>query len=243
MHVAVRLLSFGARVRSTPAASSSLPASARWTFAQPLVALALVTRFSPCELNYPLLAASSLHRQAAHLGRHAHAHLFLDTFYYGAHSTATDALRGGLPVLSTPGTAFARRVGASLLLAAGGRQPLLLTASLAEFENLAVHLAWGHARSRGHLRARGAESRHPPPHLAPQPPGSASVLAQLRAELLPADAKVAGPAGQGAVLAGPLFDTARFTRQAERAYALMWEVHVAGKLPAMHIVVAPLAGA
>jgi predicted O-linked N-acetylglucosamine transferase (SPINDLY family) len=116
-------------------------------------------------------------------------------------------------VLSTPGDSFARRVGASLLRAAAGRQPLLLAASLAEFEDLAVHLAWGHLRSR---------------HSAP--PAPLSALAQLRAELRP----------NGAAVAGPLFDTALFARHAERAYAAMWELHAAAVAP-MHLVVAPLA--
>ena len=41
--------------------------------------------------------------KSEHLARAAAADLFLDTFAYGAHSTATDALRGGLPVLSVGG--------------------------------------------------------------------------------------------------------------------------------------------
>jgi len=80
--------------------------------------------------------------KAAHLARHAHASLFLDTFFYGAHSTATDSLRGGCPVLSCAGDSFARRVGVSLLnTAAGPLQRLLLVASLGEFEEVAVSLA------------------------------------------------------------------------------------------------------
>ena len=38
-----------------------------------------------------------------HLSRHAAADLFLDTLTYGAHSTATDALAGGLPFLTLAG--------------------------------------------------------------------------------------------------------------------------------------------
>lgn len=38
-----------------------------------------------------------------HLSRHAVADLFLDTLTYGAHSTATDALAGGLPLLTLAG--------------------------------------------------------------------------------------------------------------------------------------------
>jgi hypothetical protein len=49
-----------------------------------------------------------------HILRHAAADLFLDSLVYGAHSTATDALRGGLPVLTILGDSFPSRVAASL---------------------------------------------------------------------------------------------------------------------------------
>ena len=52
-----------------------------------------------------------------HLARHALADLVLDTSPYGAHTTASDALRMGVPVLTLPGESFASRVGASLLTA------------------------------------------------------------------------------------------------------------------------------
>jgi predicted O-linked N-acetylglucosamine transferase (SPINDLY family) len=54
-----------------------------------------------------------------HLARHALADLVLDTWPYGAHTTASDALRMGVPVLTLPGESFASRVGASLLTAIG----------------------------------------------------------------------------------------------------------------------------
>jgi predicted O-linked N-acetylglucosamine transferase (SPINDLY family) len=56
---------------------------------------------------------------ADHLARYALADLFLDTFPYGAHTTASDALWMGLPVLTMPGRSFASRVCASLVRAAG----------------------------------------------------------------------------------------------------------------------------
>lgn len=52
-----------------------------------------------------------------HLARHRHADLFLDTLYYNAHTTASDALWAGVPVITTPGRTFASRVAASLLKA------------------------------------------------------------------------------------------------------------------------------
>ena len=67
------------------------------------------------------------------------ADLFLDTLPYGAHSTASDALSAGLPLLTCEGATFAGRVAASLLQAAG--VPELVTASLEEYEALALRLA------------------------------------------------------------------------------------------------------
>jgi predicted O-linked N-acetylglucosamine transferase (SPINDLY family) len=55
----------------------------------------------------------------AHLARQCLADLFLDTFHYGAHVTASDALWAGLPVLTRLGGSFPSRVGASLLTALG----------------------------------------------------------------------------------------------------------------------------
>ncbi|WP_416799029.1 glycosyl transferase [Ciceribacter azotifigens] len=56
---------------------------------------------------------------AKHLARIAAADLFLDTFPYGAHSTAADALTVGLPVLTVPGKSFAARFCHSIVAAAG----------------------------------------------------------------------------------------------------------------------------
>jgi predicted O-linked N-acetylglucosamine transferase (SPINDLY family) len=51
---------------------------------------------------------------AQHLARHRHADLFLDTHPYNAHTTASDALWAGCPVLTAPGETFASRVAGSL---------------------------------------------------------------------------------------------------------------------------------
>ena len=74
-----------------------------------------------------------------HLARHRLADLFLDTLPYNAHTTASDALWAGLPVLTCAGETFAGRVAGSLLRAVG--LPELVTASLADYENLALALA------------------------------------------------------------------------------------------------------
>jgi len=75
----------------------------------------------------------------AHLSRHKHGTLFLDTLVYNAHSTASDALRGGLPVITCPKGPFAGRVAAALLRAV--EIPDLIVSTVKEYEELAVHLA------------------------------------------------------------------------------------------------------
>ncbi|HWW31701.1 MAG TPA: tetratricopeptide repeat protein [Steroidobacteraceae bacterium] len=74
-----------------------------------------------------------------HLARHRAADLFVDTLPYNAHTTASDALWAGLPVLTCVGEAFAGRVAASLLFAI--RLPELVTSNQSEYEELAVELA------------------------------------------------------------------------------------------------------
>ena len=74
-----------------------------------------------------------------HLARHAAADLFLDTWPYNAHTTASDALWAGLPVLTRMGQTFASRVAASLLNAID--LPELITSTSEEYEALAVKLA------------------------------------------------------------------------------------------------------
>jgi protein O-GlcNAc transferase len=86
-----------------------------------------------------LIFAPKLQRLEDHLARYRLADLFLDTLPYNAHSTASDALRVGLPVLTCTGTSFAGRVATSLLCAAGLAE--LATGNLAEYENLALRLS------------------------------------------------------------------------------------------------------
>ena len=76
---------------------------------------------------------------AEHLARQRRADLFLDTLYYNAHTTGSDALWMGLPVLTCMGETFAARVGASLLQNVG--LPEMITASLEEYTDRALELA------------------------------------------------------------------------------------------------------
>jgi predicted O-linked N-acetylglucosamine transferase (SPINDLY family) len=126
---------------------------------------------------------------AMHLARQALADLFLDTLPYNAHTTASDALWAGLPIVTMLGPTFAGRVAGSLLRAAG--LPELVTTSLRDYEALALRLAR-------------------------DPVALAGIKAKVRAnrDLC------------------PLFDTARFTRNLESAYSMMWERYQRGLPPA-----------
>src|SRR3990172_10667788 len=93
---------------------------------------------------------------AEHLARHRLADLFLDTLPYNAHTTASDALWAGVPVLTCLGTTFAGRVAAGLLNAVG--LPELITHSLIEYEALAFRLATDGAM-RADLKAKLARNR------------------------------------------------------------------------------------
>ena len=78
-------------------------------------------------------------KTADHLARHRLADLFIDTSPCNAHTTASDALLSGLPVLTLLGDTFAGRVAASLLSAVG--LPELITANQSEYEAMAIELA------------------------------------------------------------------------------------------------------
>ena len=92
-----------------------------------------------------------------HLARLKLADLFLDTFPYNAHTTASDALWAGLPVLTRMGDSFASRVAASLLLAAG--LPELVAQDAKAYEQKALELARDGA-ALGALRDRLAANRN-----------------------------------------------------------------------------------
>lgn len=84
-----------------------------------------------------VFAESILH--AEYLARFRVADLFLDTFYYNAGTTASDALWAGLPVLTLDGNTYVSRMAASILNAIG--MPELVASSPAEYEEIAFKLA------------------------------------------------------------------------------------------------------
>ena len=91
-----------------------------------------------------------------HLARHRLADLFIDTFPYGAHTTASHALWAGLPVLTLRGDSFVSRVSASIVLAMGF--PELVTETPEAYEATALRLA-RHPDELAALRARLGQAR------------------------------------------------------------------------------------
>ena len=90
------------------------------------------------------------------MARQRLADLFLDTWPYNAHATASDALWAGVPVLTWPGATYASRVAASMLTTVG--LPELITNSPAEYEALALKLSRDPALLTS-LKAKLAENR------------------------------------------------------------------------------------
>ena len=101
---------------------------------------------APARLVFASRAGAAEYRARCRL-----ADLCLDTLPYNGHGTTSDMLWAGVPVLTCAGTTFAGRVAGSLLRAAG--LPELVTASLEEYEALALRLARGDPLLRA-LRAR-----------------------------------------------------------------------------------------
>jgi predicted O-linked N-acetylglucosamine transferase (SPINDLY family) len=135
-----------------------------------------------------IVFAPRMPSMADHFARHRLADLFLDTPGYNAHTTASDALWAGLPVLTSLGPTFAGRVAASLLHAIG--LPKLVTTTIEDYERLALELAADPERLSA-LRGKLARNR----------------------------------------LTMPLFDTDRFRRHIEAAYATMWRIRQQGEPP------------
>jgi len=118
----------------------SVPSSVLWLlesnalFAQNLRREAAQAGIDPARLVF----APQI-ENAAHISRLALGDLFLDSLPYNAHTTASDALWAGLPLLTCRGKTFPGRVAASLLRAV--ELPELITETLAEYESKALTLA------------------------------------------------------------------------------------------------------
>ncbi|GGF66970.1 hypothetical protein GCM10007301_28250 [Azorhizobium oxalatiphilum] len=118
----------------------AVPGSVLWLFeANPAARDNLTYHAASLGLDPERIIFAPKMELADHLARHAHADLFLDTLPYNAHTTASDALWAGVPVVTCAGETFASRVAASLLTAVG--LPELVTDNLADYEALALALA------------------------------------------------------------------------------------------------------
>lgn len=106
---------------------------------QPEIQAALHARAAERGIDPARLIFAPFVSPSQHLARLPQADLFLDTFPYGAHTTCSDALWMGLPVLTQTGRSFSARVAGSLLHAVG--LPELAVDSAADYEALAVRLA------------------------------------------------------------------------------------------------------
>jgi predicted O-linked N-acetylglucosamine transferase (SPINDLY family) len=102
------------------------------------------------------LIAAPIIEQEEHLARLRLADLFLDTMPYNAHTTCSDALWAGLPILTCRGTTFPGRVAASLLTAMD--MPELIAANMNDYEQRALNLARDPVQLRG-IRQKIAANR------------------------------------------------------------------------------------
>jgi predicted O-linked N-acetylglucosamine transferase (SPINDLY family) len=138
-----------------------LPDSVLWLLeANPAVAVNLRREAAARGVAPDRLVFAPRMSLAEHLARHRRADLFLDTLPVTAHTTGSDALWAGLPVLTCAGETFASRVAGSLLTAIG--LPELITYSLEEYEARALHLAH-HPNELTALRERLVQNRLPAP--------------------------------------------------------------------------------
>jgi len=136
-----------------------VPDSVLWLFSyEEVAAQNLRAEFLSCGVESSrLVFAKRLERFEDHIARYKVADLFLDTFPYGAHTTASDALWAGLPVLTQAGESFASRVGASLLRAAALDQ--MVVRSEDDYVDLAVELSRNTGKTL-QIRAHLEENRN-----------------------------------------------------------------------------------
>jgi len=130
----------------------AVPKSALWLIEENSVASDNLRRAAETQgVNPARLIFAPRAPNAVHLARLGHADLFIDTYPYTAHTTASDALWAGVPVLTKAGRSFASRVAASLLMTLGLGE--LVVSSTAQFESRAIELALSPERLVG-LRQR-----------------------------------------------------------------------------------------
>jgi predicted O-linked N-acetylglucosamine transferase (SPINDLY family) len=136
---------------------SAVPGSVLWLLESPQGAMDNLRREARVRnIDPQRLIFAGRKPLAEHLGRLQLADLALDTFPYGSHTTGSDALWAGVPLITRPGNTFASRVAASLLTAAG--LPELITDTWEAYFALALELA-NDATRRQDLCQRMASQR------------------------------------------------------------------------------------
>jgi predicted O-linked N-acetylglucosamine transferase (SPINDLY family) len=119
---------------------SDVPGSVLWLYEGSAgAAVNLRARAGAVGIDPDRLVFAAPVQHSEHLARQGLADLVLDTWPYGAHTTASDALRMGVPLLTLPGKSFASRVGASLLTALD--LPELIASDVAAYVATATRLA------------------------------------------------------------------------------------------------------
>ena len=123
----------------------AVPGSVLWLFETiPEATIHLRAKTKARGIDPARIVTAQVAAPAVHLERYAHADLFLDTFPVCGHTTASDALWCGVPVVTLKGKNFASRVSASLLSAVGLSE--LVANDMAEYEALALAVAQDKAR-------------------------------------------------------------------------------------------------
>jgi len=113
-------------------------------------------RFAKRQIDAKQLVFASMWPKQQHLARLVHVDLFLDTMLCNAHTTASDALFMGVPVLTFPGELMAQRVAGSVCHAAG--LPDLIVYSLKEYRQTAISLGKD-LQAISHLKQKLADAR------------------------------------------------------------------------------------
>lgn len=126
---------------------ASVPGSVLWLLEDSRVEAATLRREAALRgIDPARLVFAARRGHATHLARFGLADLLLDTWPCGAHTTASDSLREGVPFITWPGTTFASRVGASLLRAMGLEE--LVVAHVGDYERMATALGTDPPRHR-----------------------------------------------------------------------------------------------
>jgi predicted O-linked N-acetylglucosamine transferase (SPINDLY family) len=135
---------------------AAVPGSALWMLADAPVLRRLRDRAAARDVDPLRIVAASFVPRAEHLQRLRLADLALDTSPINGHTTTSDCLKAGLPVIAVAGDSFAARVSASLLAAIG--LPELIATDMGAYEAKAIALARDPARLAS-LRATLRQNR------------------------------------------------------------------------------------